>query len=188
MNSKITLPTDYGDLQFTHFSHSGQEGVVVFNMIHDPAPFIRIHSSCIFSETFGSIDCDCAAQLHAALKYISTNGGYVVYLYQEGRGLGLREKIEAIALQERESVNTAEAFARLGHEPDPRNYDAVVKILEELALSKVKLATNNPRKIAALEAAGIVVVDRVALDIETNELMRAYIDEKRNVLGHYEND
>ncbi len=188
MSTVIELPTEFGPLEFFHFSHFGQEGLVAQNRNYESPPFVRVHSSCIFSEAFHAADCDCAVQLNAALKYIGANGGFVIYLYQEGRGLGLKEKIEAISIQSTENVNTAEAFSRLGHSSDPRSYDAVVEVLKELSVDELLLATNNPRKMSALEESGVNVVDRIRLDIETNSLMREYIQQKTEFLGHYEDN
>ena len=188
MSTVVNLPTKHGDLEFFYFSHSGQEGVVVQNRNYTSAPFVRVHSSCLFSEALNAIDCDCAAQLNASLSYVGLNGGYVIYLYQEGRGVGLNDKIEAIALEISQGLDTAEAFSQLGHRPDPRSYDAVISVLNDLSLSEIRLATNNPRKVAALEEAGIKIVERVCLSISKSEIMREYVQQKRDVLGHYGDD
>lgn len=102
--------------------------------------------------------------------------------------IDLKQKIEAIALQSSKELDTASAFSALGHDPDPRNYDSVIQVLGELGVTTILLATNNPRKITALEQGGIKVSERVRLDIKTNSLMRDYIQEKVEVLGHYEDD
>jgi len=182
----ITLPTENGELEFSFFSHLGQEAVIVMNRNYEGIPFVRVHSSCVFSEVFHSNDCDCALQLDASLKYISDKGGFIIYLYQEGRGIGLEKKISAIQLQHEKGINTKDAFTELGHEPDPRSYDVAIKILHDLGAREIKLFTNNPRKIEALELGGIVIADRIRLEINTNKVMDKYIADKVNVLGHHE--
>jgi GTP cyclohydrolase II len=149
--------------------------------------FLRIHSSCIFSEAFHAIDCDCGRQLDAALEHIKLHGGLIIYLYQEGRGLGLAKKIEAISLEKSRNLDTAQAFNELGNEPDPRSYDAAIHVLKELGVTKVILGTDNPQKVEALERGGISVIERVHLEIETNELIDNYRSNKIRALGHHEN-
>jgi len=188
LSPKITLPSDYGPLDLFHFQFQGQEGVVAFNGAFAPPPLLRLHSSCVFSESFRTQDCDCALQLDASLRHIQSEGGIVIYLYQEGRGTGLRDKTRAISIQQSKGLDTASAFAELGHAPDPRIYDAAIEVLRHFGISTVALATNNPKKIAALEAAGIRVEGRVALKISTTAVVDDYIKSKRDVLGHHEND
>lgn len=182
----ITLPTQFGDLDIYYFSENGQEGLVASRNLLSKPPFLRIHSSCVFSEALKTVDCDCTKQLEASLRYIGQHGGLVIYLYQEGRGIGLKDKIEAISLEQRENLNTAESFQKLGHNDDPRDYSAAISILKELSIHEVKLGTSNPRKIRALENNGIKVVERVEIAIETNELTDMYLKSKIPALGHYE--
>jgi GTP cyclohydrolase II len=188
METVISLPSSYGELELFHFNHAGQEGLVAKSKILDKTPFVRIHSSCVFSESFHTIDCDCGKQLDAALEYIKAEGGVVIYLYQEGRGLGLKQKIQAISLEQNEGIDTASAFKKLGHDPDPRSYTAAVHVLKKMGISSIVLDTSNPRKIDALTQEGIEVSRRIHLTIETNELIEKYRSLKVRVLGHHEND
>ena len=187
MEPRIKLPTVHGDFEIFHFNKENQEGVVIFkNIDNDSVPFLRIHSSCLFSEAFSSTDCDCSSQLDSAFRYIKNNGGIIIYLYQEGRGVGLEEKVKSIHLEQNLHLHTAEAFTHLGHDQDPRNYDAVVAILKDMKIAKVNLGTANPRKISALVEAGIEVNDRIHLDIDSNEVIDKYLASKVEHLGHYE--
>lgn len=186
MKDSIKLLTKVGELEFEYFSHEGQEGIVVRKGTTASIQFVRVHSSCLFSEAFQSADCDCALQLNAALDYIGLNGGIVIYLYQEGRGLGLENKIKAISLQHSEGIDTATAFAKLGHRSDPRDYEAASKVLIALNVTDILLATNNPKKVKSLEQAGIKVTGRVNLEVDTTPLIDKYLREKQEVLGHYE--
>ena len=185
---KIKLPTETGDVEFSYFNSYGMEAVVAMNHEYTGTPFVRVHSSCVFSEAFHTTDCDCALQLDKALKTINKEGGIIIYLYQEGRGIGLKKKIEAIGLQQKQGINTKQAFEILGHEPDPRTYKAAAHILNKLGIDKIKLGTSNPNKIKSLENEGIEVTERVHLNIKTTELIRNYLSEKINILGHHEKD
>ncbi len=185
METTIELPTMHGDFELFYFNKKGQEGVVIYKNIDSLAPFVRIHSSCLFSETFGAKDCDCSLQLDSAFKYVEENGGLIIYLYQEGRGVGLKEKVKSISLQQKLRIHTAEAFNHLGHSKDPRNYDAAIEVLKEMGISKIQLGTANPRKENALERAGIHIVKRIHLDITVNEVVKEYLASKVEHLDHY---
>jgi GTP cyclohydrolase II len=184
MNTTITLPTAHGNFLVSHFSSEGQEALLIRTEEISDKPFLRIHSSCVFSEALHSNDCDCALQLDASLKHIGQHGGLVIYLYQEGRGIGLSDKIKAISIEQLEGLDTAAAFAKLGHHHDPRKYHAATQILKNLHINQVIVATNNPEKIAAIEAAGIVVTERVTLEIPSTLIIREYIDKKKLALSH----
>jgi len=186
MDTTIELPSQHGNLKISHFAQDNQHGVLISSKEIQEECFIRIHSSCLFSEALHTTDCDCALQLDASIKYIAEHGGVVIYLYQEGRGVGLKAKIEAIALQQKHKIDTATAFQRLGHEIDPRDYGTAVKKLKELNIKRAIIATNNPQKISALEAGGIEITKRITLTIEKNQITQKYIDEKTKALGHYE--
>lgn len=187
MNKTITLPTNTEAISFQYFAYNGQDGVIAFCHLPQKEPFLRIHSSCLFSESFGTQDCDCSRQLDAAIDYIKTKGGIVIYLYQEGRGIGLKQKIEAINLENTFSMDTAEAFKKLGHPIDPRDYSAVVEILKSMNIKNVQIDTSNPNKIEALEKAGIKITKRLALKITTNKTIDEYKKSKQSALGHHEN-
>jgi GTP cyclohydrolase II len=186
MDANIVLPTAFGNLHVSCISFDNEEAILIQSSKLSETPFVRIHSSCVFSESFHANDCDCALQLNASLEYISTSPGLIIYLYQEGRGIGIKSKILAIALQQKENLNTADAFRRLGFDIDPRRYDIATHILKELNIKKVKIATSNPKKIAAIELAGISVVERLTLPIKKSSTIQCYIDSKTAALGHYE--
>jgi GTP cyclohydrolase II len=182
----ISLPTEFGTLLVRHILSGEQEGVVITGdgPFIDPVP-VRIQSSCLFSESFLSTNCDCGTQLHEALKIIAS-GGLLIYLYEEGRGAGLRLKIEGIRLQQREGCNTAEAYKRLNLEPDLRSHDVAISVIREVLGSDhgIELITNNPGKVKALQGAGVRVVKRRPLVCPRNDAVEKYLNEKTTVLGH----
>ncbi|WP_240668639.1 GTP cyclohydrolase II RibA [Piscinibacter defluvii] len=187
----ITLPTQFGDfsVEVGDASTDVPPWVLIYRKPWEAVPFLRIHSSCLFSESLHSIDCDCALQLAKSLETISKVGGAVVYLYQEGRGLGLFQKVVAISKQQELGVETAEAYRQLGYELDPRQYSVVAEALESIEFPKcVRLATNNPRKVAALEAVGYRVAERAQMQIDVSEHVSDYLQSKVRGLGHYERD
>ena len=150
----------------------------------DKDVMVRVHSECLTGDAFGSLRCDCRMQLQAAMKMIENAGaGVVVYLRQEGRGIGLVNKLKAYALQDM-GLDTVEANERLGFPADLRNYGVGAQILHDLGLKKIRLITNNPRKIAGLNGYGIEVVDRVPLLIEATDYNCAYLATKAQKLGH----
>jgi len=145
----------------------------------------RVHSECWTSEVIGSLKCDCREQLDRALEKIAAEGtGVVVYLRQEGRGIGLGNKIRAYELQN-QGADTVEANLKLGFEADARSYDAAAQILEDLGVRSVRLLTNNPLKIAGLEAAGVRVVDRLSHWVGENQHNASYLAVKRRKMGHH---
>jgi len=145
----------------------------------------RVHSECWTSEVIGSLKCDCREQLDRALEKIAAEGaGVVVYLRQEGRGIGLGNKIRAYDLQNR-GADTVEANLKLGFEADARSYDVAAQILEDLGVKSVRLLTNNPLKIAGLEAAGVKVVDRLSHWVGENQHNAGYLAVKRRKMGHH---
>jgi 3,4-dihydroxy 2-butanone 4-phosphate synthase/GTP cyclohydrolase II len=151
-----------------------------------PEPLVRLHSECLTGDALGSLRCDCGDQLRGALKQICDDpqGGAVVYLRgQEGRGIGLANKIRAYALQER-GLDTVEANAELGFPADMRDYGTAVQILRALGISQLRLLSNNPRKRAALERHGVTVIERRSLRIGPNPHNAAYLETKRTKLGH----
>lgn len=182
----ITLPTEFGTLLVRHIMSSGQEGVLVTGEapLIDPVP-VRIQSSCLFSESFLSTDCDCGAQLHASLKIIAS-GGLLVYLYEEGRGAGLRLKIDAIRVQQQQGCDTAEAFKYLNLEPDLRSHSVAIAVLREVLGPdrSIELITNNLGKVKALQDDGINVFKRRPLVCSRNDTVEKYLSEKTTALGH----
>ncbi|NJK34995.1 MAG: bifunctional 3,4-dihydroxy-2-butanone-4-phosphate synthase RibB/GTP cyclohydrolase II RibA [Oscillatoriales cyanobacterium SM2_2_1] len=152
-------------------------------LAHQPV-LVRVHSECLTGDALGSLRCDCRGQLQSALKMIEHAGfGVVVYLRQEGRGIGLMNKIRAYELQD-QGLDTVEANERLGFPPDLRNYGVGAQILRDLGVRKMRLITNNPRKIAGLGGFGLEVVERLPLLIETNEYNLRYLETKASKLGH----
>lgn len=182
----IKLPTSFGEFKIDTYENGSEECIIISKDYGDSTPFVRIHSSCVFSESLLANDCDCAQQLHASLKYISEHGGIVIYCYEEGRGIGLKNKIRAIQLEQQKKLNTADAFKQLGFPPDPRNYKTAVDALLNLNIKKIRLATGNPQKKEAIEKAGIEVTERVTVSIDASEVVQKYVEQKVKVLGHYE--
>lgn len=185
LSSSIELTTAHGKLRVRHFWCQDGDCLIASSVDElKDRPSVRIHSSCVFSESLGSLDCDCALQLRKSLEQVSSDGGFVLYRFEEGRGAGLRNKIEAISLQQSQGIDTKTAFETLGFPPDPRTYSVAIRALQALNLGpRIALKTNNPRKIKALEDAGFEV-EREALGIDRDERVQAYFDQKRQCLGH----
>ena len=186
--AEARLPSRYGDFRVLAFEcpEDGLEyGVVVRGDVagQESVP-VRLHSECFTGDVMGSLKCDCRDQLEAALVYIGTaERGAVLYLPQEGRGIGLANKIRAYALQDR-GLDTVEANLALGFPDDLRRYDVAAEILRQVGIRSVALLTNNPRKTAGLERAGIRVTGRIPLRAEANEFNAFYLDTKRTKSGH----
>jgi 3,4-dihydroxy 2-butanone 4-phosphate synthase / GTP cyclohydrolase II len=143
-----------------------------------------MHSKCLTGDVFGSRRCDCGSQLHRAMELIAREGkGAIVYLDQEGRGIGLLNKLRAYALQD-SGADTVQANERLGFAPDLRNYGIGAQILRDLGLSSIRVMTNNPRKLVGLEGYGLEIVERVPLQADSNLENRTYLQVKRDKLGH----
>ena len=152
-------------------------------MFEEQIPFVRLHSECLTGEVFGSKKCDCGSQLQRALEMISKKGGHLLYLRQEGRGIGLINKIKAYALQDK-GMNTLEANLHLGFKGDEREYSSAVAVLSLLNITKVNLITNNPLKLDYLTNAGIDIVKRIPLIIPALPQNKDYLDIKRDLMGH----
>jgi len=152
---------------------------------HDRPVLVRVHSECLTGDVFGSLRCDCGGQLIAALEAIEAEGvGALVYVRQEGRGIGLINKLKAYKLQIEKGLDTVDANVHLGFEPDRRDYGIGNQILRDLGLSQLRVMTNNPRKIYGLEGFGLRIVERVPLQVPTGEQAREYLRTKKNKLGH----
>jgi 3,4-dihydroxy 2-butanone 4-phosphate synthase/GTP cyclohydrolase II len=186
--STAHLPTEIGDFLITGYRSliSSEEFVVLHKgeMRADVPTLIRIHSQCLTGDVFGSIKCDCGEQLYSAMRLIEEAGqGAIVYQMQEGRGIGIINKIRAYALQDA-GADTVEANERLGFAVDARSYEQCAEILFDLGLCKVKVMSNNPDKIKALEAAGLKIVERIPIEVETKEPAAHYLRVKKEKLGH----
>ena len=181
--SKAKLPTKYGDFTVFGFKENDKEHVaLVKGDTQNKEVTVRIHSKCLTGDVFGSLRCDCGEQLEASVDYIGKNGGILIYLDQEGRGIGLLNKIRAYALQDY-GFDTVESNEMLGFANDERDYSIVIEILAILGVSSVKLFTNNPEKIEFLENNGIKV-SRIPLTIRPNKHNTFYLDTKRLRAGH----
>ena len=162
------------------------EGAVALVMgdIHSAAPIVRIHSQCLTGDVFHSLRCDCRQQLELALAKIADAGaGILLYEQQEGRGIGLMAKLKAYELQD-QGLDTVEANVQLGYKPDCREFELPAEILKQLGVKRVRLITNNPEKVEALESAGIVVEERISAEIEPEETFERYLKVKREKMGH----
>jgi 3,4-dihydroxy 2-butanone 4-phosphate synthase/GTP cyclohydrolase II len=182
------LPTEFGEFKIAGYRslNSNEEFVVLFKgeLRPDVPTLVRIHSQCLTGDVFGSTKCDCGLQLQLAMKMIEVEGmGAIVYQQQEGRGIGILNKIRAYALQD-EGADTVEANEKLGFVIDARNYQQCAEILFDLGLCQVRVMSNNPDKIKALEDAGLKIVERVPLEVETPESAAHYLRVKKEKLGH----
>ena len=144
---------------------------------------VRFHSECITGEIFHSKKCECGQQLDAAMKYMSENGGMIIYLRQEGRNIGIINKLRAYALQEK-GFDTVEANLKLGLPADGRNFDVAVEMLKLLNVKEINLLTNNPDKLKSLKNSGIILHHRVPLEIESNDVNESYLSKKKDYFGH----
>jgi len=188
---EVSLPTDYGEFKLIPFvqKSNGMEHVVLKKgtWTKDEPVLVRVHSSCVTGDIFGSRRCDCGEQLHRAMRIIEKEGkGVVVYLNQEGRGIGLFNKIKAYKLQE-QGMDTVEANLDLGFNDDERDYGVGANIMRELGLGKIRLISNNPVKKAGLEGYGLEIIENIPLEIEPNKHNRFYLETKRDKMGHFLN-
>ena len=157
---------------------------LVFGDIHATAPLVRIHSQCLTGDVFGSLRCDCRQQLEMALSMIAQAGaGVLLYELQEGRGIGLMPKLQAYQLQD-QGLDTVQANEQLGFKADHREFQLPAEVLKALGLKQVRLLSNNPQKVAALEAAGVAVVERVPCEVEPHAASERYLNTKKEKLGH----
>jgi 3,4-dihydroxy 2-butanone 4-phosphate synthase/GTP cyclohydrolase II len=186
--AEAKLPTKYGEFTIIGYSNDVDQAqhvaLVMGDVAGKPDILVRMHSKCLTGDVFGSERCDCGLQLSLAMEKIGQAGaGVIVYLDQEGRGIGLLNKLKAYALQDG-GADTVQANQKLGFAPDLRNYGIGAQILRDLGLSSIRVMTNNPRKLVGLEGYGLEIVERIPLVTDPNHQNRAYLDAKRDKLGH----
>ena len=185
---EVDMPTEYGHFRLVPFRQksNGLEHVALIKgtFTEDEPVLVRVHSSCMTGDIFASRRCDCGEQLHKALQMIDKEGkGVVVYLNQEGRGIGLMEKMKAYKLQE-DGMDTVDANICLGHKADERDYGVGAQILREIGVHKMRLLTNNPVKRVGLEAYGLEIVENVPIEVTPNEYNERYLRTKKERMGH----
>ena len=184
----VSLPTDYGEFKL-HLYRSIVDDVHHLALVKgtispDEPTLVRVHSECLTGDVFGSRRCDCGNQLHAALQQINEAGtGVLVYMRQEGRGIGLAAKIQAYKLQE-EGLDTVQANERLGYPEDLREYGTGAQILSDLGVRHIKLLTNNPKKVVGLEGYGLTITEQLPIKTASNPHNAFYLETKRQKMGH----
>jgi GTP cyclohydrolase II len=191
MPAKVTkladadFPTRWGHFRILGFEGAGENLVaLVMGDIRSGVPLVRIHSQCLTGDVFGSLRCDCRQQLEMALEMIAAAGtGVLLYEQQEGRGIGLMPKLRAYELQD-SGLDTVEANEKLGFKADHREFALPAAALKEMGIAQVRLLSNNPEKVAAVEAAGIRVVERVPCEVEPHSRSEQYLKTKKEKLGH----
>ena len=191
--AEASFPTRWGQFRILgfegHFLSEGErrreEAVaLVMGDVHSAPPLVRIHSQCLTGDVFGSLRCDCRQQLELALQMIAESGsGILIYEEQEGRGIGLMAKLQAYELQDK-GRDTVQANEELGFKADCRDYNMPVAILSQLGVKSVRLLSNNPDKVAALEKGGIAVAERVPCEVEPTPYAEKYLETKREKMGH----
>ncbi len=188
-SAEATLPSLFGDFRAVVFKneidHVDHIALVCGEILPGEPTLVRVHSECLTGDAFGSLRCDCGEQLQTALKLIQEEGrGVLLYMRQEGRGIGLGNKIRAYALQEKEGLDTVEANVRLGFPPDARDFGVGAQILGTLGVTKLRLLTNNPSKRAGLEGYDLEIVEQIPIEADPNEDNMDYLRTKREKLGH----
>lgn len=187
--AEVIMPTEFGDFKMIAYAFDENEKMpdlvlLSSNIQLNEIPLVRIHSECMTGDVFGSKRCDCGLQLKFAMEQTYLNGGIVIYLRQEGRGIGLINKMKAYQLQDK-GMNTIDANLHLGFDADNRDYSQAAFILNDLGFKSIKLMTNNPIKVTDLEKNGIEIVERIPIEIKPNEFSQSYLDTKRDIMGHF---
>ena len=184
---EAVLPTEFGKFRMIAFESGIKDfpHIIMYNEMPNDSDFmnVRIHSECLTGDLFSSLRCDCGEQLNSALKKFGQEGGMLIYLRQEGRGIGLINKMKAYNLQD-SGLDTIRANHALGFETDARDFTLAVKILEHFGVEKVKLHTNNPNKIKVFETSAIEVIDRIPIEIDPREENEKYLKTKKEEMGH----
>ena len=184
------LPTNYGNFKVIGYEdgNKGQHlALVKGNINGKKSILVRVHSECVTGDALDSLRCDCGHQLRRSLKIIGKKGGVLLYMAQEGRGIGLMNKIAAYHFQDH-GMDTVEANLRLGFKADARDYTIGAQILADIGIKKIKLLTNNPKKIEGLEKYGLEITERVPIVIKPNKMNKKYLNTKKQKLGHYLED
>ena len=182
ISNVATLPTRYGTFRIQAFREGDKEHLALFTDPFPELPIVRVHSECLTGDALGSVKCDCGEQLQAALKLIAEEGGMLIYHRQEGRNIGLLNKVNAYALQD-QGLDTVAANHQLGFAADERTYEIVETILEHFGIRKLRLLTNNPRKIESLK--NIEIEERIPLKITPNPHNEKYLRTKKEQMGHF---
>lgn len=185
---RADLPTQYGDFHIVAFGGDESDSMPHLALVSNSfdasrTTYVRIHSECMTGDVFGSKRCDCGEQLSYSMKYLSEKGGILLYLRQEGRGIGLINKLKAYNLQS-DGLDTMDANTHLGFEPDARDYRAAVEMLEDLKVKSIFLLTNNPLKIEAIRNSDIEILDRIPILIEPQPENATYMSTKQEKMGH----
>lgn len=188
VQAESKLPTDFGKFKIVAFSETENDWMPHIALISENTDFkgvvnVRIHSECVTGEIFHSQKCECGQQLDASMKYIEENGGVILYLRQEGRNIGIINKIKAYQLQEM-GFDTVEANLKLGLPADGRDFSVAVEILNILGVEKINLLTNNPDKLSFVENSNIQLVKRIPLNIKANNINKSYLETKKSYFGH----
>jgi 3,4-dihydroxy 2-butanone 4-phosphate synthase/GTP cyclohydrolase II len=186
---QVKMPTQWGNFELAAYRQTTNDqehlALIKGTWKKDEPVLVRVHSSCLTGDIFGSCRCDCGAQLHKSMEMIEKAGkGVIVYMNQEGRGIGLMNKLKAYKLQE-EGRDTVQANEDLGFKPDERDYGVGAQILRDLGITKIRLLSNNPKKRAGLIGYGLEIIENVAIEIESNEHNKSYLETKRDKLGHF---
>jgi GTP cyclohydrolase II len=181
ISQKANLPTRFGEFEIIAFKQGEKEHLAIIKEPLGDIPLVRVHSECLTGDAIGSLKCDCRDQLEYSLKEVAKKGGLVIYLRQEGRNIGLLNKVNAYALQDK-GYDTVEANHQLGFSDDERSYEMVEFILKYFGIKKIKLLTNNPKKIESLK--DITIVQRVPIIMESNKYNENYLKTKKEKMGH----
>lgn len=192
IQAQANVPTDYGQFKMMAFSEDDKNWMPHIALIADQTDFakpvnVRIHSECITGEVFHSQKCECGQQLNSAMQYVQENGGIIIYLRQEGRNIGIINKLKAYALQEN-GLDTVQANLELGLPADDRDFGVAIEMLQKLEVKSVNLMTNNPQKIQFIKDSNIQFNSRIPLQIKSNASSASYLKTKKDFFGHYLED